>query len=288
MSKLVIRWDIDTHKCIRDGVPLLLDVAENYQVPFTFFLNTGQAVAFKDSLKSMLKIENSQSEAEEVLMMSARSKFGNKDYLEAALRNPSLMEYKDNIIRLYNSSCELGLHGGRNHALWQKYASTWTKDQVADELYWALEEIRHVIPEYKAAGFLSPGWNTPEGLDEALKWIGFTYCADYRRMGESELIDNTRAVPFVGTNLLYEPGAVAFLEGSRVRGMSDDDILQAVRDSLMNREITVMYDHPYYGACTEIELVKKIVEMALDMGVEMTTLASLLEGGVSEADGGRI
>ena len=43
--KLVCRFDIDTHKCIRDGVPNLLEISEERNVRFTFFLNAGRAIS---------------------------------------------------------------------------------------------------------------------------------------------------------------------------------------------------------------------------------------------------
>lgn len=54
MKRLVFRFDIDTHKCIRDGVPKLLDIAKEYNLGFSFFLNTGKSISFKESLKEML------------------------------------------------------------------------------------------------------------------------------------------------------------------------------------------------------------------------------------------
>lgn len=37
MNRLVFRFDVDTHKCIRDGVPNLLEISDEMDVPFTFF-----------------------------------------------------------------------------------------------------------------------------------------------------------------------------------------------------------------------------------------------------------
>lgn len=54
-KRFVFRFDIDTHKCIRDGVPNLLAIFKEYNVPCTFFLNTGKSVSFWDSLGYLLK-----------------------------------------------------------------------------------------------------------------------------------------------------------------------------------------------------------------------------------------
>lgn len=308
--KLVLRFDIDTHKCIRNGVPNLLDLAEKYDVPFTFFLNTGRAVALFDSLfkKNVnegiaLADENSgvaestggmnnEGVTEQPAMMTARQKFGNADFLQAAILNPRLTHYKKQILRLWRSNCEMGIHGGRNHALWQKYGATWGYDKTRDEIEWALKQIRWIIPEYTPFGFLSPGWNSTSELDAVLYDLGFLYCADMRCADEKctqkecaqmectnngcMLVDESRPIYYLGTNLLHEPGAVAFFEGCRVKGLDDDAILKIVTDSLESNEITVLYDHPYYSGVKELDMIEKIIVKAKEMGVEIITMKDMI------------
>lgn len=283
--KLVLRFDIDTHKCIRDGVPNLLDLADKYDVPFTFFLNTGKAVALFDSMfKSKAQHiesakDNKASNAyDEPQMMTARQKFGNIDFVEAAIINPKLTHYKKQIMRLFQSKSEMGIHGGRNHALWQKYGADWDYAKTRDEVEYALEQIRWIVPEYTPLGFLSPGWNSPKELDKVLYDLGFLYCADLRAKDETDankLIDTTKRVPYLGTNLLHEPGAVAFFEGCRVQGMNNDKILRKVTNSLRDSEITVIYDHPYYSGVRELKLIEQIIQKAKEMDVEIVTMSQL-------------
>lgn len=116
VRRLAFRFDIDTHKCIRDGVPKLLDISRQYDVPFTFFLNAGKAVSILDSLKKLYSKKSSSIEQYE--MMSAMQKLGKIDYMIAAFTNPKISDYKSQIKRLLISGCEVGLHGGKNHSLW--------------------------------------------------------------------------------------------------------------------------------------------------------------------------
>lgn len=145
MKKLVFRFDIDTHKCIRDGVPNLLDIADYYNVCFTFFLNMGRAISLSDSIGGLFsKKENLGDEvySGQIQMMSALKKLGVKDYLEAAVLNPNLYHYKRQVSRLLESNCEVGIHGGRNHAIWHKHANEWDLEKLNAEIEWVFAKIR--------------------------------------------------------------------------------------------------------------------------------------------------
>lgn len=49
MSYVVFRFDIDSHVCMKQGVPMLLDISKKHDVQFTFFLNAGRAVSIWDT-----------------------------------------------------------------------------------------------------------------------------------------------------------------------------------------------------------------------------------------------
>ena len=76
--------------------------------------------------------------------MSAMQKLGKKDYLIAAFLNPKLSTYKKQILELLNSDCEVGLHGGKNHALWACHAKEYSKAQVKKELIEAIDSIKRI------------------------------------------------------------------------------------------------------------------------------------------------
>lgn len=188
-KKIAFRFDIDTHRCMRDGVPRLLEISVEMNVPFTFFLNAGRAVSVKETLLHAVNAgltkykEDSASRLAQAEMMSARKKLGNSDYIYAAVINPCISRYKDNLKSLYQSKCEVGLHGGKNHAIWQNHAMEWSRDTVREEIGWAISEVRKTLEGFKPEGFASPGWTKPDGLNEVLKDMGFCYSADFRNVG---------------------------------------------------------------------------------------------------------
>lgn len=206
MKKLVFRFDIDTHKCMRERGPNLLDISGDMGVKFTFFLNVGRAVSIRDSLCDILKsnceeksnariflsqaekrdlgfLHDSDDDTDNIQMMSAFSKLGFRDYIVAAIINPKNVSFKKNIKMLINSNCEVGIHGGRNHAVWHNHAYEWDKSRLRKEIEWAIENIKNIVGDYKPIGFASPGWVSPDGLDEVLQEMNFKYSADFRKMG---------------------------------------------------------------------------------------------------------
>lgn len=271
MHKLVFRFDIDTHKCIRDGVPNLVRIAKDNNVTFTFFLNLGKAVSLGESIKNILCSEHSEAE-----MMTAREKLGIADYLYAALINPALYHYKKQIICLLKSNCEVGIHGGRNHALWGSYADKWDTTKVINEIDWAITKFRKIDSSYQPQGFASPEWNTPINVEEILKKKNFKYYADKRCDKEMEVIDKAGLIPRVGVNLLGEPGGVAFFENCRVRGMSTSGIISTVLRYAREYPYTVLYDHPYYAGVKELSTIKDIIVQAKSENIEIVTLSDII------------
>lgn len=276
--RLVFRFDIDTHKCIRDGVPNLLDVSQEMNVPFTFFLNLGKSISVKESLSDKFHLVNKKTQSEKIEMMSARQKLGNRDYIFAASINPNILKYKSQIQSLCRSQCEVGIHGGKNHALWNKHARTWNREKTTKEIEWALLRIREIVPDYRPIGFASPGWSEPTDLLTILKESGFCYSADFRAKGQHEcfLVDNNGIIPKIGVNLLGEPGGVAFFEYCRVKKWTNRQIIDFVISEIERNETCVLYDHPYYAGVKEIELIKCIINSAKGKKIDIVKLEDLI------------
>lgn len=273
---LTFRFDIDTHKCIREGVPKLLDLAEKQNVVFTFFLNTGRSISFIDSIKSILKKKDIQEEKEHIEMMSAMKKLGVRDYLYAAILNPNLSFYKVVIRRLNNSDSEMGIHGGKNHSLWHTYALEWNEEKIRSEIAFAIDRIRAICDDYEPIGFASPGWTSPKMLPKILKDYKFKYYADLRCKDKDEIMDMTECLPCVGVNLLGEPGGVAFFEHCRVKKYNDSDILDIIKTSIESNQHTILYDHPYYAGVNELDLIEKIIQLCKEKGVKIVRVVDLL------------
>ncbi|MFT3982364.1 MAG: polysaccharide deacetylase family protein [Lachnospiraceae bacterium] len=274
MSKIVFRFDIDTHKCIRNGVPNLLNISKKYNVDFTFFLNTGRAIDICDSLK-----QNKSKKDAEDCMLSAKEKFGLLDYIECAIFNPDILNYKESVKRLLESSCEVGLHGGSNHALWHRNAKKWSKEKLAKEILQAISKIKKIDSSYNLSGFASPGWNRPSLLPDLLQEYNFLYYGDWYSYGEKNIINKDTNPTLVGVNLLSKNGGIAYFENCIALGMNSEEILLDFIKFVETHPITIIYDHPYFAGCSlEIQkIIEECIVYSKKHNHEILTIGKLLE-----------
>lgn len=271
MTKVAFRFDIDSHKCMRDGVPLLLNIAKEYGVPFTFYVNFGRAISIIDTLTA-----DKSEHVDDVKMLSALEKLGRKDYLYAAMINPKMTKYKKELQMLFHSSCEVGIHGGRNHSHWYKSAAQWDYDKVYSEIQWALGELKKIAPEYKVDGFAAPGFVTSEVVNKVLLDCGFKYCSNTYCNGIDEIVSVNDDFAEISVNLCGEPGGIAFWEYAKAMNWSDEQTLQYFMNMVEKHEKVLVFDHPYFAAVNKASLIRKTIETLLANGHEIVTVNKLI------------
>lgn len=275
MTTLSFRFDIDTHLCIKKGVPQLLDLSEKEDVPFTFFLNTGRAVDFTGSLKKIVgRYGGGGSSVNDTVSsiaphLSAFQKLGFFEYIYAAIINPVNIKYKNQIIRIYNSKCELGIHGGKNHSKWMDEAAGWGYEDFLFEIGYALENIRGILPDYKQCGFISPGFVNNENLFHVLKVLNFKYCSDNHG---DKIHENSFNFPNLLTNISGEPGGIAYFEYCRAKKMSDDEIVCDFFSRLKENCHNIVYDHPYFVGLQELSLLQKIIRGVKEQNIKIIAM----------------
>lgn len=275
MGKVVFRFDIDTHKCIRDGVPNLLNLAEIYHVKFSFFLNTGRAISRLDTVRKMIKSNTDDAAA----MLTAREKLGLVDFIYCAVINPKLIHYRTSIKRLLDSQSEIGIHGGRNHALWHRNAQSWNENKIYKEVQEAVAEVKKIDTSYQQVGFASPGWNSPDDLGKILKDLRFQYYGDNYTIEGGDDIIQKKDIYLLGTNLLGMPGGVAYFEHCKAKGMKSDEIVKEFLDFVDQHAVTVVYDHPYFAGCNEeiIGILGQCIQELQERKHSIVTLQDLIE-----------
>lgn len=273
---LSIRFDVDTHICLSEGVPRLLELARETGVKFTFYINMGVAISRIESVKALLN-KNRQT-GPVVTSLSARAKLGSLQYLNVALFNPSVgLSHLSVIQAAAEQGHEVGLHGGRNHDLWARYASTWEEEKVSDEIDWGLHSLKKagVTP----TGFSSPGWTTPIKCLEVLKRFNFKYLADEH--GAHKLSPDQKSklnINSIYTAMAGEPGGVGFLEWCRASGLNDLELFEEFEKRLhTSGDHAVMYDHPYYSGRKEIPALRTCIERARGRGFKIETIAEHLK-----------
>lgn len=270
------RFDVDTHRCLRVGIPNLIDLGQELDVSFTFFVNMGRAIIRSHSLQKL--VSPNPKQAVKIVKLSNLKKLGVVDYVITSVLNPEVGSSQLNVIKyLYQTGHEVGLHGGMNHALWQNSGAEWSAEKIQKEIEWGLKKLAQARID-KPLGFASPGWQGSPNLHIILERLGFRYVADVHSDNYEDIVKpNTKLnLIEVPTNIVGEPGGVGYIEHLRARGLEDGQIIQDFKRRLEGKKLAVVYDHPYYAGIQELPILKKIILTARSMGFEVTTLQNIV------------
>jgi peptidoglycan/xylan/chitin deacetylase (PgdA/CDA1 family) len=274
MSDLSFRFDVDTHKCVLEGVPNLLKLARKHRVKFTFFVHVGRSISRKYFLRDKIFPTPRQNHKN----ISAVKKLGLKDYLITACLNPEIGSLgRDIIARCVKEGHEVCLHGGRNHEVWNQEVQAWSPDRVNNEIVWGLDFLADILPKYKIIGFASPNWKSHDVLHEILRKNSFLYVSDIHTNHPKQRVGARVGLHNIPVNISGEPGGVGYLEWCRASGLTDREILNDFADKLSKRKIfATVYDHPYYSGVYETKMLSKMINLAKGKKFKIVTMSKLL------------
>ena len=263
------RFDADTHACVSRGIPRLAELGDHLGVRFTFFVNMGRAFDPGITLlKGLRRVFNGGRRGS----ISAAQKLGWRAALQAAVLNPQAGRSDPAALRAAaTSGHEIGLHGGRNHARWERSAHTWSEARLRREieigLRW-LEECQVPAP----LSFASPAWNSPAALRRVLSAEGFRFLADLYDATQSN-VTNADVLCDVPTNITAEPGRAGYLETMRLRGWNSAQVIRDFRSQISAQsKLAVVYDHPFFAGIHALEQVGELVQVARDTGFCVATI----------------
>lgn len=272
------RFDVDTELCASKGMPRLIDIAEQEKVHFTFFVNMGKAISIPSMLTSYLEglLGKGHPNKDQVFKLSVVDRLGIVNTLKTIITNPRVGLNHLEIIRLaHKKGHEIGLHGGKNHGAWAREIHKWSEKRIRQEISQGLGWLERA-DVFRPKSFSSPGWKSDRRLNEILAEYGFRNLCDEHGpdcrftgdVGYNDLVS-------IGTNLAGEPGGVGYLEWHRVKGHTDEMLLDHLVKELENKDVAVMYDHPIFSGIREIKLVEKIIRKVKAMGYLVTTIENL-------------
>ncbi len=272
MKYFCFRFDVDTHKCLRDGVPNLLKLADELNVKFTFFINFGQAIDHISFIKNKIR----RSKDTNIKTISAFKKLGLKNSLQVVLFNPFIGKSYPNILRkILKSGNEIGLHGGKNHEAWLRHAKKWPVERTIDELHWGYKQLKNTIKKERIFGFASPGFNGSDDINKILSQLGFSYVSDTYSNKPIEKISSNYNFKNIPTNITGDGGS-GYIEHCRASGMNDTEILSDFKKKLQARnKLAIVYDHPYYAGTKSLNLVKEMIGEVKKMGYNIVTMKEI-------------
>lgn len=274
MKKISFRFDIDTHKCLTKGVPNILSLGDKYNVKFTFFVNCGRSIDLKEQL---LKLMTNKRQGN-VYMLSAFRKLGAIDYVRLLLTNPQIKDYgRDSLKMIYKKGHEVGLHGGKNHDIWQSNALCWSDKELKNEIMWGLAQLRKIDKKNRVYGFSSPAWVHPDKLLEILRELNFVYSADRHTNKPFLKISKKEGIYEVPTNIVGEPGGVGYVENKVALGKNDNEIVKDFGKVLRGKNNNlVVYDHPYFIGVEKIILLEQLIKLAIEAGFNIVPMKKLI------------
>ena len=278
MKYFCFRFDVDTPKCIKRGVPNLISLSEELDVPFTFFINMGRGTSRWSFIKKKISF-NGNSTFHRNLKLSNIKKLGLWDYCFMAVINPQVGNTHPDIIQaLKKAGHEVGLHGGSNHGKWQNESHTWREKKFREEIMPGLESLSTYLGQ-RPLGFSSPGWKGSNDLNAVLESLDFHYVADAygENLQNITYAKNTSNLLQVPTNILGESDGIAYLENLRAKKMDDQAILNDFSSKLEKRTFAVLYDHPYYAGIQELPILKIMINIVKSKGFQIVTLKTLTE-----------
>lgn len=274
MNIFCFRLDVDTHVCVRGMENLLQLGSDNPRIRFTAFFNMGKAVSRRHSLSELF---GKPGHPRTTPQLTSLQRIGWQGVAVAGLFNPFVASpHSDLLRRTRDQGHEVGLHGGTNHATWQREAGTWSEARIRREVEWGVSRLSDALAG-PVSGFASPGWTTSPFLSAVLREFGFRYLADHHAPEAETLgFDGSHALYHVPTNMTGEPGGVGYIENLRARGLTDLQILDHFRSELKQRRLAVVYDHPGYLGIKALSLAREMFEIAGDLGFEILTMENAM------------
>lgn len=272
----VLRFDVDTELCLREGVKPLCKAAERCGVSLTFFINPGRAIDRGLLLSEALSGNTGRRNTEHAPAFGSVKKLGHSETLRLLIRNPrTLPAQRAMVRRLVAGGHEVGLHGGHNHATWQRNACRWDRERVARDVAWGRARLEEAAG-CAVTSFASPGWTSPPELADILAAQKFSVMADARdaHAVPERLCTSSGYIASVPNTLAGEPGGIGYLESRRAAGLTDQAVLAGLDDILVEAPpYLCMYDHPFYAGRHAIGLFERIIERILGQGYEVVSCA---------------
>ena len=273
MKYCCFRFDADTHACVSQGIPRLVELANELGVKFTFFVNMGRSFDLRITAAKMLGrwLRGGRRGS-----MSVADKLGWRGALKAVLLNPQVGRSDPAALQgAVQSGHEIGLHGGRNHAWWERSAQTWSEERLSEEIELGLRWMAECgLP--RPTAFSSPSWNSPPALLRVLPAHRFRFLVDTYDANCQDAV-TTGEITSVPTNITAEPQSAGYLEIMRLRGWSTGRIVKDFQSQIVAKNrLAMVYDHPFFAGLHALEQVRELVHVAQeeDFCVETVSTAA--------------
>jgi len=249
MKKLLaFRFDVDSVRCIEEGIPKLMDVGQRRGVRFSFFVNMGYSFNWAHNLRHFAKKRlgpKPVAVGPAVRSLPTKQKLGVAGVLKTMFLNPRLGDrYKSTFDGVHAAGHELALHGGTDHVVWQRSLGQLSDTDIDALLRPAYETFSERYGEPR--GFACPGFVYNETVLSLLDQYGFKYSSDmpgeepfHPRVGDRHFSHYQVPVNVAGE------GNVPIIEQSLALGRPVSGIIDTCVEMISRRDFAMLYGHPY-------------------------------------------
>jgi hypothetical protein len=254
ISKLTLRFDIDTLKCITVGVPNLVELSQRKKVKFIFFMNSGKSIHRYYSVKDNFRIKRKQSKS-----MSPVEKLGWYFLAKTIVLNPKLRRYRKQIKSITESGNTIGIHGGRNHKSWELNINKWNKSKIKKEIIWSRESLSKLIPNEKIENFSSPAWQTNDLVMQVCEELGLRNLHDSRFGKNIEC--SSQGMMIHHTDLCEKKSGIGYIEFLIQQKLSKKEIFKKIVNELeIKHGQLTLYDHPVVAGIIGLDLIEEVID----------------------------
>ncbi|GGB72774.1 hypothetical protein GCM10007424_10910 [Flavobacterium suaedae] len=236
----------------------------------------GRSFSYKVTVeKYITKFFYNNSSQKDIQAYSILHKLGYTNFFKALLLNPKVgYNHKELLQKIILEGHELGLHGGKNHATWERYLKKWYKKEIDIQIEYGLMCFEQLgLP--KPQSFASPCWQTSDVLNQSLLKHGFSIVADTYSSNGFPYRDNIGLLQ-CPTNILAKEPTVGFIENLRVLGYTSKQILHEFERQLDREgDYKMVFDHPFYVGIKEIELLSEMLEICVVKGYQVQSLENI-------------
>jgi len=272
-KRIALRFDIDSVSCVRQGLAGLSAVAHRYAVPVTLFVSMGRAIQRGPALLRMVSRHDSAKR------MFPMKRLGFAAALQTLIMNPRIgCDNADVLSRFQEQGHELGLHGGRNHAWWQRHARSAGIETIRRDLGWSYDAFARLFGA--PAGFAAPGFVWSEATLAVIDEKKFQYASDMDglRPFHAEAGGRTFShwqVPVTVCGASHTP----LIEWACLQKQSEQDFLAELTLKLSGDGPAVLYGHPCLDGVAGIAYLTAAIEYLLDKGFCFVRMRDLVPTG---------
>lgn len=177
--RLALKIDVDTLEGFRQGVPLLMEILDAYEIQASFFLALGP----DNSGRALFRIFRQEGFLEKMWRTGAPALYGVRTMCYGTLLPAPLIgaAAPELLPRLAAAGHEVGLHG-YDHVRWHDHLFRLSAENVFREISSAQATFTAMMGR-RAHSFAAPGWQCSRESRTALAAQGFLYASDTRGCG---------------------------------------------------------------------------------------------------------